>query len=306
MRIIPEKIKAVFSSPSSSSRKRDANATSITDEDNSAGRLLDEAENGGGTIELSDAASSGLQQHSSSSSSPRPNKYVSPEKLLLKSSDDDNINDSSPSAVGKETAAEMMAYYNNSSSTTLPHEEEVGGDEELSNHHQRRNRKEKKKGHKFLFFCCDSKRAVIILNTFMFVLSSFVFTMAILNRDPSNSSNDDDISAYKQAMIMQGCGIFITFATILGAFWYSISVVCVGLLFTTYQLTMGIIKMTKFHWTYADTNSIVGVLLPVSINILLFYAEGLFISEISDGIMSDETYISRERYSFCCTRCPCC
>jgi hypothetical protein len=302
MRIIPEKVKAVFSSPSSSSRKRDANnATSKTVDDNSAGRLLDEAENGGGTIELSDAAS-GLQQHSSSSS-PRPNKYVSPEKLLLKS-DDDNNNDSSPSAGIKETAAETMAYYNNASSTTPPGEEGVGGDDELINHHQRRNRKEKKKGHKFLFFCCDSKRAVIILNTFMCILSSFVFTMALLNRDTSNS-NDDDISAFKQAMIIQGCGIFITFATILGAFWYSISVVCVGLLFTTYQLTMGIIKMTKFHWTYADTNSIVGVLLPVSINILLFYAEGLFISEISDGIMSDETYISRERYSFCCTRCPC-
>lgn len=293
MRIIPEKVKAVFSSPSSCSRKRDANATSNADEDDSAGRLLvDELENGGGTIELSDAASA-----PPSSSSPRSNRYISPEKLLFNSNNENGG-----------TAAEAMAKYNNSSSATLPPEEEaVGGDEELVNHHQRRNRKEKKVGQKFLFFCCDSKRAVIILNTFMCVLSSFVFTMALLNRDnsSSSSSNDDDISAYKQAMIMQGCGIFITFATILGAFWYSISVVCVGLLFTTYQLTMGIIKMTKFHWTYADTNSIVGALLPVAINILLFYAEGLFISEISDGIMSDETYITRERYSCCCTRCPC-
>lgn len=300
MRFIPEKVKLVFSSPSSS-RKRDTNAPSNTDEDNSAGdgRLLDDFENGGGAIELSDAMTA-LQQ---SSSLPRPDKYVSPEKLLLKKDDADNNDDPSLSA-GKETAADMMAYYN--ASSTAPSEGEIGGEEESI--HQQRNRhrrKEKKKGHKFLFFCCDSKRAVIILNTFMCVLSSFVFTMALLNRDNSSSSNDNDISAYKQAMIMQGCGIFITFATILGAFWYSISVVCVGLLFTTYQLTMGIIKMTKFHWTYADTNSIVGVLLPIAINILLFYAEGLFISEISDGIMSDETYIKRERHSCCCTRCPC-
>ena len=116
------------------------------------------------------------------------------------------------------------------------------------------------------------------------------------------------LSAVVVARVGAGCGIFITFATIVGAFWYSMTVVGVGLLFTSYQLTRGIIKVTKFSWTTTTTmnsRGVVGVLLPVIINLLLFYAEGLFISEIGDGIMSHETYTSRERYSCCCTRCPC-
>ena len=154
--------------------------------------------------------------------------------------------------------------------------------------------REKKKGHKFFFFCCDSKRAVIWLAMPMFMLNLMALTLGAVRGDPS-------MEGYVQAMVVRGCGMFVMFTTILGAWWYNKIIVLVGLLFVCYQLTMAIIGISKYDWQsdYNEDGKL-EILLPLVWNVLLFYAEAVFISEVNDGIMSDETYKRREKYSCCC------
>ena len=156
-----------------------------------------------------------------------------------------------------------------------------------------------KLGHKFLFVCCDTKRAVIILTSITILLNSLTFSSAMIKYDGTNAEG------FNGAMVMLGCGIFVTFCALLGAFWYSKSVVAVGLLYTTYQLTMDIIGISKYDWSSSgggdDGGGKLAVLLPLIVNALIFYAEAMFISEVNDGIMSKGTYKARERYSCCCT-----
>jgi hypothetical protein len=157
-----------------------------------------------------------------------------------------------------------------------------------------------KLGHKFLFLCCDTKRAVVILTSISMLLNSFAFASAMIKYNGSNAEG------FVGAMVMLGCGIFVTFCAFLGAFWYSKSVVAVGLLYVAYQLTMDVIRVSKYDWSSSggddDDGGKLAVLFPLIVNGLIFYAEAMFISEVNDGIMSRGTYKTRERYSCCCTR----
>ena len=101
--------------------------------------------------------------------------------------------------------------------------------------------REKKQGHKFFFLCCDTKRAVIFLNTAILLLNLFTFTAAAVQVDP-------ETEGFYRAMVVRACGMFVTFSTLLGAYWYSKSVVLVGLIFTCYQLTAAIIKTVRYDW----------------------------------------------------------
>ncbi|KAL3778744.1 hypothetical protein ACHAW5_010349 [Stephanodiscus triporus] len=109
-------------------------------------------------------------------------------------------------------------------------------------------------------------------------------------------------------MVVQGCGIFVTLCALLGAFWYSAWAVGVGLLYASYQIAMGIIRITGYDWGDAgggnddDGDGKLVVVLPLVVNVLVFYAEAVYISEVFDGTISEETYKRRERYSCCCTR----
>lgn len=155
--------------------------------------------------------------------------------------------------------------------------------------------RETKKGHKLFFICCDTKRAVLWLNTIVLLLNIFIITAAIVQSDRAKAEG------YTQAMIVRGCGLFVTFTTILGAYWYSKSIVLVGLVFTCYHFTVSIFKISRYNWDggYNEEGKL-AVILPVIWNSLLFYAEGMFISEINDDTMSAETYKRREKYSCCC------
>lgn len=153
---------------------------------------------------------------------------------------------------------------------------------------------EKKRGHKFFFFCCDTKRAVIWLNTVILLLNIFTFTAAAVQLSP-------EMEGYMQAMLTRGCGMFVTFTTLIGAYSYSKSIVFVGLLFACYQLTMGIIQLSSYNWGGGNNkDGKLEILFPVVWYSLLLYSEAVFILEVHRGTMSAETYKRREKYSCCC------
>ena len=150
-----------------------------------------------------------------------------------------------------------------------------------------------KLGHKFLFCCCDTKRAVVWLNYVVLLLNLLTFTAAIMQ---GNRQAD----GFVKAMVMQACGMFITFTTLLGAYWYSKTIVSVGLIYACYHLTIGVMNMSKYNWTGENEDGKLVVILPFLWYLLTFYAEAMFIFEVHDGTMSPETYKSREQYSCCC------
>mmetsp|Transcript_12175 Transcript_12175/g.26267 ORF Transcript_12175/g.26267 Transcript_12175/m.26267 type:complete len:129 (+) Transcript_12175:1898-2284(+) len=114
-------------------------------------------------------------------------------------------------------------------------------------------------------------------------------------------SDRERAEGYTQEIIVRGCGMFVTFTTLLGAYWYSKSIVLVGLAFTTYQLTVAVFKCARYNWDGGyNEDGLMDVIVPAVWYTLLFYAEGVFISEVNDGIMTPETYKRRERYSCCC------
>lgn len=152
---------------------------------------------------------------------------------------------------------------------------------------------EAKQGHKFLFCCCDTKRAVIWLNYIVLLFNILTLTAAIMN---GNRAAD----GFVKDLVMQACGMFITFTTLLGAYWYSKTIVAVGLIYACYHLTVGIMNMVKYNWTGENEHGKLVVILPFLWYILTFYAEAMFIVELHEGIMSPETYKSREQYSCCC------
>jgi len=151
--------------------------------------------------------------------------------------------------------------------------------------------KEKKKGHKLFFCCCDTKRAVIMLNTVILMLNVFTLTAMIVQVDPATEG-------YMRALIVRSCGVFITLSTLMGAYWYSKTIVLVGMLFCCYQMTMGTIKLTNFDWSSEDAK--LAVIFPVFWNVLIFYAEAAFVFDLSEGYITSQNYKEREEYSCCC------
>ncbi|KAL7434121.1 hypothetical protein ACHAXH_003874 [Discostella pseudostelligera] len=150
-----------------------------------------------------------------------------------------------------------------------------------------------KQGHKFLFCCCDTKRAVVLLNYVALLFNILTFTAAIMN-------GNRQAETFVKDMVMQACGMFIIFTTLLGAYWYSKTIVSVGLIYACYHLTVGIMNMAKYNWQGENEDGKLVVILPFLWYILTFYAEAMFILELHDGTMSPETYKIREQYSCCC------
>ena len=86
----------------------------------------------------------------------------------------------------------------------------------------------RKKGHMFFFVCCDTRRAVLCLNTTMLLLNMSTLTAAVMQLDCVKAEG------YMKVMIVRGCGMFVPFTTLPRAFWYSKSIVIVGLTHTCY------------------------------------------------------------------------
>ena len=141
---------------------------------------------------------------------------------------------------------------------------------------------------------------MIVLTSTMLLLNALVLASAVIEHGGRG------VEGFANAVVMQACGMLVTFCVLLGAFWYSIHVVVVGLVYAAYQLAIGIIRITRYDWDGGggtdddgETGKLV-VVLPFVMNALIFYAEAVFISEVNDGIISADTYKERERYSCCC------
>lgn len=152
----------------------------------------------------------------------------------------------------------------------------------------------KKRGHRFLC-CCDSKRAVIYLNLIILLLNLFTFIITVTKADPA-------MEGYTRVMVIRGSGLVVTLCTIVGAYWYSQGIVGVGLAFTCYLLSMSILEMVRYDWTPGAYNEdpLIQIIFPLVWNCLIFYADAVFIVEVSDGTITPENYKRRERWSCCC------
>mmetsp|Transcript_34801 Transcript_34801/g.83221 ORF Transcript_34801/g.83221 Transcript_34801/m.83221 type:complete len:260 (-) Transcript_34801:251-1030(-) len=152
----------------------------------------------------------------------------------------------------------------------------------------------RKRGHRFLC-CCDSKRAVIYLNLIILLLNLFTFIVTVIKADPA-------MEGYLRVMIIRGSGLVVTLCTILGAYWYSQGIVAVGLAFTCYLLAMSTLEVVRYDWTPGAYNEdpLIQIIFPLVWNCLIFYADAVFIVEVSDGTITPENYKRRERWSCCC------
>jgi len=153
---------------------------------------------------------------------------------------------------------------------------------------------ERKQGHRFLC-CCDSKRAVIFLNLIMLLWCVFTFTFTVLRVDPTTEG-------YIRLMTVRGSSLLVTLCTIMGAYWYSKSIVFIGLAFTCFLMVEAIIECVRYDWSPGgdNENGKLEVLAPLLWNVLIFYADAAFIAELADGTLTPENYKRRERFSCCC------
>ena len=119
--------------------------------------------------------------------------------------------------------------------------------------------RERKKAHRIFFVCCDTERTVLWLNTIILLLNMFKLTAAIMQSDRARSEG----YTKAKAMIVSGCDMFVTF-TLLGAYWYSKSIIHVGLVHTCYQLTVPVFKVTRYNWERGyNEDGKLEVMLPV-------------------------------------------
>ena len=156
---------------------------------------------------------------------------------------------------------------------------------------------EPKKGHKLLFFLCDTKRAVLILSTFDF----FIMALSMSRNYKTAQANGigfDMTNEFTKRFITQACALFVDITTIVGALWYSTSIVLVGFLFKCYQLVVSSMSAAK-NWQ-SDTEYIATVAFLAGLNVLFLYASGMFMWETYKEILTKENYQKREKFSFCC------
>jgi len=156
---------------------------------------------------------------------------------------------------------------------------------------------EPKQGHNLFFFLCDSKRAVLILNTFDFFVLALSMTRG-WKIAQANGVGFDMTNEFTKKFITQSCALFVNVSTILGAMWYSTSIVAVGFLFKCYQLVVS--SMSAATYWQTDTEFVATVAVMAGLNVVSLYASGIFMWETYKGILTKETYQKREKYSCCC------
>lgn len=156
---------------------------------------------------------------------------------------------------------------------------------------------EEKKGHKLFFFLCDTKRAVLILSTLNFFILALTmarnFKNAKANEVPFDISNE-----FTKKFVTHACSLFVDCTTILGAMWYSPMIVAVGFSFDIYRLVVSSMSAAQ-NWV-DDPEYITTVTVLAALNVMNLYALGAFMWEVHKGVLTQETYQKREKYSCCC------
>ena len=156
---------------------------------------------------------------------------------------------------------------------------------------------EEKKGHKLFFFLCDTKRAVLILST----LNFFILALTMARNFKNAKANDvpfDISNEFTKKFVTHACSLFVDCTTILGAMWYSPMIVAVGFSFDIYQLVVSSMSAAQ-NWV-DDPEYITTVTVLAALNVMNLYALGAFMWEVHKGVLTQETYQKREKYSCCC------
>jgi hypothetical protein len=156
---------------------------------------------------------------------------------------------------------------------------------------------EPKKGHNLFFFLCDTKRAVLILSTFDFFILALSMSRSWKTAQ-ANGVGFDMSNEFTKKFVTQAGALFVNVTTIVGALWYSTSIVLVGFLFKCYQLVVSSMSAVK-NWQ-DDTEYIATMAVLAGLNVVSLYASGMFMWETHQGILTKENYQKREKYSCCC------
>jgi len=155
--------------------------------------------------------------------------------------------------------------------------------------------------------CCDMRRAVIILNIISIV--SFVIDMSVIialnNAVEEDSKEGEDLKEMEQALkgvtILAVLGWLFNIASVWGAIRFNhiplalnagfmvLNYVVTGILETQAAKEHNQIKFGPLQW------AIGGIIIGLTV-----YAHAMPVMEIRSGIMSRETYQTREKMSCCC------
>lgn len=152
----------------------------------------------------------------------------------------------------------------------------------------------KKQGHRVLC-CCDSRKGVIMVSLVALVLSILGLVSVSMNY-----KGTQDV----WAVVIYSISVLFWFLCIWGAIRYHRCAVFVCLLWAITSLVLIIIGTVQYDWNSFEseddrTAAIIGVSIIMAWWSVVIYSDAVFISEVSNGIMSPETH-SRERYSCCC------
>mmetsp|Transcript_27038 Transcript_27038/g.56324 ORF Transcript_27038/g.56324 Transcript_27038/m.56324 type:complete len:168 (+) Transcript_27038:187-690(+) len=152
----------------------------------------------------------------------------------------------------------------------------------------------KKQGHRVLC-CCDSRKATIFVATPALVLSIIALVSVAIDGQ-SLSNNAWTIATFSLSILFY-------ILVIWGAIRYHSGAVIVSVLWEIASIVLLIITAVQYPWSSLNEQDkqdgawILGV--QFAWRLLVIYAEGTFVSELSRGIMSAATH-SREKYSCCC------
>jgi hypothetical protein len=151
----------------------------------------------------------------------------------------------------------------------------------------------KKQGHRVLC-CCDSRKATILIN--LIALLFIVANLIVSAIDKTLDSSIPAIIAYCISIlfyfiVMCSALKFHRCAVIVAIIWTVISIVL-----WTISLIMSKNDLAKMSGQDKEAVTIASVIFYV-LHVFIIYAEGVYVSEVGNGIMSRETH-SREKYSW--------
>ena len=151
----------------------------------------------------------------------------------------------------------------------------------------------KKQGHRVLC-CCDSRKGTMLVNLVALILSILGLVSVSINY-----KNTGDY----WAIVILSISVLFWLSVVWGALRYHRCAVFIAMLWAIASLVLIIIGTVQYDWdTVSEEDkpySIAGVTILMVWWLVVIYADAVFISEVSNGIMSPETH-SREKYSCCC------
>jgi hypothetical protein len=167
-----------------------------------------------------------------------------------------------------------------------------------------------KRGHSCCGFMCDMRRAVIITNIISIVAViltaiavSVVYHAAKNSNDPASQDSVHALEtrAFRMQIALTVFGIFFAFGAIFGALKYKVIPVAANAVFIFVSFVISAALQNKAaresnNYSYGPVN----IIFSLVANALFMYPHIVYCREVKAGILSAETYSSREKQSCCC------